>query len=328
MSGQSVDVLAIFEDISNGYSVYQIENYGKIYLKHLTQSESLQIRDIYDRFLNEASVNGILGEEDQVALASKYGWWSEEKENQIRILKSTINRLNTTRSKLIYDSDKKRIDEQVNSEHEKLDKLNKERSSFIVMTSEEWATKKTSDFFLQNFLFKNEDLKELLFNKNLDEESENILDWATYYYFKYLSDFSSKIIKKTAISHHFQNILYIGSTSMEVFGKPVIKLTKNQHEVLIWGKYYQNIIKNSDAEIPDGVYDNPDKLDQWLESLKNRKRAESTSKNKKGNKGSTFLFGDRDDVKSIAGGDILGDKIISESQTKGSMGIYELASKS
>ena len=131
MSGQSVDVLAVFEDISNGYSVYQIENYGKIYLKHLTQSESLQIRDIYDRFLNEASVNGILGEEDQVALASKYGWWSEEKENQIRILKSTINRLNTTRSKLIYDSDKKRIDEQVNSEHEKLDKLNSFGETFI-----------------------------------------------------------------------------------------------------------------------------------------------------------------------------------------------------
>lgn len=327
MTGQSVDILAVFEDISRGYSEYAIDKYGPIYLKHLTQSESLKIRDNYDLFVNEAVSNGILQEAEQIKLAYNYGWWDNIKEDQIHVISATIKRLNITRSKLIYDSDKKRIDEQINSENEKLQKLKKERSSFIVMTAEEWATRKTSDYFLNNFAFKSENLQDLFFDNGLDDGDDNLVDWATFYYFKYLSDFSPKIIKRVAISHHFQNILYIGNTALDVFGKCVIKLTKNQHEILIWGKYYQNIIKNSETDIPDNVYEDPDKLDQWLESMKNKKKVESrASKNK--NKGSTFLFGDRADVQSIAGGEISGDKIISESKAKGGMGIYDLAAKS
>lgn len=328
MTGQSVDILAVFEDISRGYSEYIIEKYGPVYLKHLTQAESLKIRDNYDLFVKEAISNGILSEEEQVKLAYDYGWWSSDKEDQINVISSTIKRLNITRAKLMYESDKRRIDEQINSENERLQKLKNERSSFIVMTAEEWATRRTSDFFIKNFVFKSETLKELFFEKGLDEEDEILVDWIIFYYFKYLSDFSPKIIKRVAISHHFQNILYIGTTALDVFGKCVIELTKNQHEILIWGKYYQNIIKNTDTEIPDSVYDDPEKLDQWLESLKNKKRVESkVSRNRGGNKGSTFLFGDRSDVQSIAGGEISGDKIISESKVKGGMGIYDLAAK-
>lgn len=328
MTGQSVDILAVFEDISRGYSEYIIDKYGPIYLKHLTQAESLKIRDNYDLFVKEAVDNGILSEESQIKLAYDYGWWSSAKEDQIQVISSTIKRLNITRSKLIYDSDKRRIDEQINSENDRLQKLKNERSSFIVMTAEEWATRRTSDFFIKNFIFKSGDLKDLFLDKGLDEEDEILIDWITFYYFKYLSDFSPKIIKRVAISHHFQNILYIGTTALDVFGKCVIELTKNQHEILIWGKYYQNIIKNSEIEIPDTVYDDPDKLDQWLESIKNKRKVESkTNRGKGGNKGSTFLFGDRADVQSIAGGEISGDKIISESKAKGGMSIYDLAAK-
>jgi hypothetical protein len=327
MEGQSVDILAIFDDIANGFSKYSIENYCKFYLKHLTQSESLEIRDNYDLFLKHATINGILSEEDQVGLAYKYGWWTEDKENQISVIKSTVKRLNITRSKLIYDSDKKRIDEQLNSEAAKLKKLTDERSSFIVMTAEEWATKKTSDHFLKRFIFKDRELKELFFKTNLDEEDELIVDWAVYFYFKYLSDFSGKMIKRVAISHHFQNMLYIGNTAMDVFGKCVVELTKNQHEILIWGKYFQNIIKNSDVNIPDNVYEDPEKLEEWFESVKNKRKTESKAVSKKGNKGSTFLFGERSDIKSIAGGEISGDKILSESHAKGGMSMHDLINK-
>lgn len=328
MAGQRVDILAIFEDISKGYSEYIIDKYGPIYLKHLTQSESLKIRDNYDSFVSEAISNGILSEEEQVKLAYNYGWWSAAKEDQIQAIVSTIKRLNITRSKLIYESDRKRIDEQINSENDKLKKLKNERSSFIVMTAEEWATRRTSDYFIKNFVFKSHYLNELFFNTELDDEDEAVVDWVTYYYFKYLSDFSSKIIKSVAISHHFQNILYIGNTAIDVFGKCVIELTKNQHELLIWGKYYQNIIKNSDTEIPDSIYEDPEKLDQWLESVRNKKRVESKAGSLKSGKGSTFLFGDRADIQNITGGEISGDKIISESKNRGGMGIYDLASKS
>jgi hypothetical protein len=331
MVGQKIDILAVFDSICNGYSVYDIDqnlkNINKIYFKHLTYPESLGIKINYEIFFDEAIKSGILSESDQIKLASEKGWWTEGKESEIASIDSTIKRLNITKSKLIYNSDKDRINEQIDTERNKLNKLKKERSSYIIMTAEEWATRKTSDFFISNFAFKNSGLSDKIFGENLDEDEE-LVDLVTAYYFKYLSEYSNKIIKTVAISTHFQNILFIGSSSSEIFGTCIIKLTRYQHDLLVWGKYYQNIIKNSTTKVPDDVYEDPDKLEEWFESVKNSKNTSKKPPKSKGDGGSKFLFGDRNEIKNMTGGEISGDRIIRESQSKGGMGIYDLANKS
>jgi hypothetical protein len=102
--------------------------------------------------------------------------------------------------------------------------------------------------------------------------------------------------------------------------------------LLIFGKYYQNIIKNSDGNIPDSIYEDPDKIIDWFEASKKQKETMSDARNKLKNKSgsdnsSSFLFGNRDEVKAIGGGEVSGDKIIQETNQRGDLGIYDLIKK-
>jgi hypothetical protein len=79
------------------------------------------------------------------------------------------------------------------------------------MTAEDWSSKKTVDYFLQNFVFKDQYFNKRFFEQIDDFElSDDLLvDELTIYYYKFLTDFAEKKIKQLAISSLFQNIIYI-----------------------------------------------------------------------------------------------------------------------
>jgi hypothetical protein len=337
MDGQIDILLAVLEDISNGYSKYVLISSEKqpAYFKHLNHFELLGIRNDYAGNLKLARHHGIFPEKEQIQTAYDNGWWTKEKEGALESTKISIDRLKKTQSKLIYESDKSRISEQIKEQENRLKKLKDERSAYIVMTAEDWSSKKTVDYFLQNFVFKDQYFNKRFFEQLDDFElSDDLLvDELTIYYYKFLTDFAEKKIKQLAISSLFQNIIYIsGSNPKDVFGKCAIDLTKHQSDLLIFGKYYQNIIKNSDGNIPDSIYEDPDKIIDWFDASKKQKETMSDARNKLKNKSgsdnsSSFLFGNRDEVKAIGGGEVSGDKIIQETNQRGDLGIYDLIKK-
>ena len=337
MEGQPDILLAVLEDICNGYTKYSFcyNNTSFIYLKHLTHFELLDIRKNYSSNFNIAKSNGILTEKEQIKIAYDNKWWSREKEADLESTRLSIERLKKTKLKLIYESDKSRIEEQIKAQEDRAKNLNKEKSTYMIMTAEDWAGQKTTDYFLKNFLYNDKDLKLNIFNDKNDFElvEDSLIEELTIYYYKFLIDFSDKKIKQLAISSFFQNIIYISQcTAMDIFGISPIKLTKNQSDLLIFAKYYQNIIKNSDGNIPDSVYEDPDKIMEWFESGKKNKENASAARNKLKNKSgsdnsSSFLFGNREEVKAIGGGEVSGDRIIQESKQKGDLGIYDLMKK-
>jgi hypothetical protein len=337
MEGQADILLAILKDISNGYTAYQLiyTNQTSIYFKHLDHFELLGVRSDYKNNLKLARQHGIFPEKEQIQTAYDNGWWSKQKEADIDSTKTSIERLKKTQSKLIYESDKSRISEQIEMQESRLKKLNNERSAYIVMTAEDWSSKRTVDYFLQNFTYKDKYLEKKFFIQQDDFElcDDTFIDELSIYYYKFLTDFTEKKIKQLALSSLFQNIIYIsGSNPKDVFGKCGIDLTKHQSDLLIFGKYYQNIIKNSDGNIPDSVYDDPDKIMDWFDASKKQKETMSNARNKLKNKSgsdnsSSFLFGNRDEVRAIGGGEVSGDKIIQETNQRGDLGIYDLIKK-
>lgn len=337
MEGQADILLAALEDISNGYSKYYLSfsTQDQVYFKHLRHFELLGIRKNYTDNLNLAIRHGILPEKEQIEIAYNNGWWSKEKDADLESTNLSIDRLKKTRSKLMYESDKVRIDDQIKIQEARYKKLNDEKSAYITITAENWSSRKTTDYFLQNFLYRDSALELKFFDTSNDFElaEDSLIDELTIYYYKFLTDFSDKKIKRLAISSFFQNIIYISQcTAQDVFGVSPIKLTKNQSDLLIFGKYYQNIIKNSNGNIPDSVYEDPDKIMEWFEASKKQKENVSGARNKLKNKSgsdssSSFLFGNRDEVRAIGGREVSGDKIIQESKQRGDLGIYDLIKK-
>lgn len=321
--------LDLLHDIINGYSEYQTES-GFIYFKHLDVSQYQINISYYLKILQEIEGEGILSEEEQLENACKEGFWSKQQQNQIASIRKSISRLRETKKKLLYQSDKKRIEEQIAEQKKILFDLEEKKRTFLFLTSEQVAAKKSTDFYIKNFAYKDKNFSNKVFASEEDFEfaDDFFIDSISVYYNKYLEKTSVFFIKKLALCSDFQNLLFISDTPIDMFGKPIVNLTRNQIDLLIWGKYFKNIIQNVTKEIPEGLTDDPDKFLEWIDSLKDKK----AQKNKKaaaqsGKNSSKFLFGSSDEIKSMTGGDISGNKILKEASQKGSLNMTELMEK-
>jgi hypothetical protein len=324
----------ILNDIINGYSKYLIDSENIVYFQHLNLSSYHRFSQCYADILKGVEKFGVASEQEQIENACKNGWWSNQKENEIQSIKKFLERLFKTRAKLVYKKDKDRIDEQLNEQQAILEKLQKEKDSYISITSEGFALRKTSDFYIKNFIYKDENLKIKFFETNNDFEyaEDEIIDTLNLIYYNYLDKLSTKNIRKLALSHEFQNLLFIADTSNDLFGQCIVNLTKNQIDLMIWGKYFKNIIQNTTKDIPEGLMDDPDKFIEWVENIKsqNNKPQNSKKTNKKSKKdtsSSSFLFGSSDEIKSMTGEEISGNRIIKESSEKGGLNMQDLMNK-
>jgi len=328
------NISAILNSIIEGYSEYSIScedgNNFIAYIKHPRQKELGFLYKIYTDSFNKYKKDGVPSKEEQFQFICDQGWWSQEKEKEIKYIQDSLARLQNTKKKLIYESDKKRIIEQINDLHNKLFLLEQKKSEYISLTAEDMAANDSANFFIENFIFLEIDF----INKiDLDIQSEDCLKQITLAYYKYLEENSSINIKKAALHIPFQNMLYISCGScIDVFGVPVIKLTKNQIELLMWGNYYQKLIKSSQKDIPEELYDDPDKFLEWYESVNkinvNQKSSKKQGKKNKYGSESKFLFGERDEIKKM-GENISGDKVlndVAQSQSQ-SLGMYDLMEK-
>jgi hypothetical protein len=322
----------ILEHIFSGYSEYSLENeFGKqvsVFIKHPSKSDAIKIYNQYNHYFNKYKNEGLMSQEEQLAFICDNGWWSKDKESEILYASDSIKRLEQTKRKIIYESDRKRIADQISDLKNKLLLLERQKSEYISSTAEDLASQESSSFFVENFIFIDKDFKEKI---NISD-NDNIFNSCLLIYYTYLNDFSALNVKKAALSLNFQNMLYTSSGScMDVFGVPVIKLTKYQTDLLMWGNYYQKLVKNCTKEVPEELYKDPDKFIEWYESVNNieiNKKNTKKRRDKKSKYGSEskFLFGEREEVKKI-GGEISGDKILKEAEKSGGFGIYDLMEK-
>lgn len=321
--------LDLLHDIINGCSQYKIES-GNIYFKHLDISQYQANISYYIKTLQDIESEGILSEEEQVENACKEGFWSKQQQNQIVSTKKSISRLKETKKKLLYQSDKKRIEEQIAEQKKILFELEEKKRTFLFLTSEQVAAKKSTDFYIKNFVYKDSSFSNKLFNSEEDFEfaDDFFIESISVCYNKYLEKTNIFFIKKLALCSDFQNLLFVSDTPIDIFGKPMVNLTRNQIDLLIWGKYFKNIMQNVTKEIPEGLTNDPDKFLEWIDSLKD-KRAQKSKKAaaQSGKNSSKFLFGSSDEIRSMTGQEISGNKILKEATKKGTLNMTELMDK-
>jgi hypothetical protein len=335
MKSQKKGFLALFKEISQGYSKYFIESLQEeVFLKHPSQNDFFEMLEMYEEHLSNLKSIGILSEKEQIENASKNGWWSNEKENEILFLEKLIDRLNTTKKKLVYRADKSRIDEQIFDAEKKIRSLQDERNSYIVSTSENIASQKYSDFFIKNFFFKDKEcISKFLDTRIVTTDPalyDRIFNDCLEAYFLYNQQYNSLEIKKLAISVLIQNIMFVSNSISDIFGLPISKMSKNQYDLILWAKYYQQGIKNVGSEVPESVYENPDTFADWAESISKRNKTKNSSASKRRGKNSNFakksefLFGDRDEIESFTNSKITGDEVLQKATESGGMTFKQL----
>lgn len=294
----------IYSEICRGFSIDIIEN-STIYFKHPSISEHFSVYGSYDSFIKEGRKKGLQSEEEKIEDAINGGWWSSEKESRVNFLRKTIENLFKTRDKLLLQSQKSEINNQIKYNESILITYTKERREIVGYTLEDYAHSKLTEELLIFFTYKNKDFTERAFTTRGEyydltdrhvEKIKNSFD-------QYSRVFNNDNIRKIAACGFFQNLVYLNEDAYSFWGKATTQCTKYQIDLLLYGKMYKNMIKSyaeNGKPIPDQILNDPDMFVDWA----NNQSGESSSyKNRKQKSGknvvSSYVGATKEDLKTL-----------------------------
>jgi hypothetical protein len=254
----------IFAEICLGYSEQFWKN-SKIYIKHLSNLDSIELDGFYESFIKKSQESGIKTYNEKIKWLIEKKMWSLEKDIEVKQQEDYVDSLQQTHEKLIFKSQKAEVEKNLKEETKKLNILLEEKENLIGITAERIANQKIQFYCIYVSFFKDTDLKQKLFTleeiDNLDDEDSSAL---LQIYIDIIDKYNLNNIKKVAISNYFTNNFYIcGENLQSFFGKPIYLLTNYQSNLLSLGSYFRSIFSQN-SDLPKEIRGDPEKIEQYV----------------------------------------------------------------
>jgi len=296
---QKEELRLVYGEIIRGCSYFFSKKYGEVIIKHLTQhdTELLDIKKI--KYKNKAEERGLPTEKERVEDLIKEDLWTHQKERDMKSSKDFISKMEDTKKKMALKSERKRVQQSINEEIDKLEKLLMEKKDLVGLTSETYSDKKVNDYYIYLSLYKDKDFKTPLFSEEqFDEVSENDLSNIVIHFNKASRRFEQDTIKRIALSHFFLNNFYLCKDNPFIYyGKPVVNLSYHQADLFSFGRYYKQIMQDMKNPVTNEMMDDPDKLTDQFEIEQNK---DSVLKaDSKSGEASTIVGATKDDLEAL-----------------------------
>lgn len=316
------EIRLLFIDILKGYTeVYYKDT--KIYFKHNNSLDSGDIDLKRQDFIKKAKDRGLPSEEEKERYIISEKLWSKEKNDEIEKIKLFISNLKITKSKLFKNEEIKIINDQINEQNIKLIQLSSERKELLGFTIEDYANKKTNEYYMFNSLFKDKSLKERFFSEDEFDELENKdISEIVKIYSNINKNFADKNLKKVALSSFYLSLYNMcDDNPYYLYGKPIIDLTFYQIETFGYSRYFRNALSDAKHKPSDELYEDPEKLIDWLESSRNAEEMLSKGNKRENAKsegaiGTSIIGAKKEDLAKI-GADEKGISLHNEALKKG-----------
>lgn len=264
-----------FIDICNGYS--KTEYSGNIlYIKHLSHFEHHNFEEIEEKYIKEAKDNGLPDEKEQLAYLNREGLWTQVNEDEITRQKSYIARLHAGKKSIILPSVLEQQQKLIESEELKLKQLEYKKSSFLQDTCENYAQKRTNDYYIMSSLYKDQYLSIPYFTvedfEYIDDQEMRLI---SIIHSTVLDVCSDENIKKLTIQDFF--IPYFNLCNDDIgafFGKSIMNFTFYQVRLGNYARYFKHLMENNDINnLPEHIKNDPDKLVDYLDTTKKGREA-------------------------------------------------------
>jgi hypothetical protein len=311
----------IYHDIINGFTKLTSEHHGEIFYKHLTIEDSASIEDTGDVYTEKATKIGLPTEKQQIKILDEQGIWTDKEELELHNLRILVEGLKTSRRKVFLQKDIAAIEKEAENSVLELKKLEGIKQESLSLTVEKYAQKKSSEYYIQNVLFKDSKFETPVITQDaFDELSEIDLGKIYETYVQISQMFEDTILKRIALAPFFLSIFYIcDDNPMILFGKPVIKLTYNQTNLFTYARYYKHMLSEAKVKPPQELYEDPEKLVDWLESAKEGQKVLEKAMPEDGQAGGTSIVGaTKEDLQKMG---------IDSSSTRGSVNLSKEAAK-
>jgi hypothetical protein len=318
----------LFADIVNGYSeLIEPIDKKKCYIKHFNELDFAVFENKKIDFYEKAVKEKLPTEAQQEEYIFQEKLWSKELDLEIANKIAYLENIKKAKGKLFLMSQIEQLNIEIAKLETEIFLQKKQREELIGYTAEKYADNRMNIIHISNSIYKDKDLKETLFTEeDLEEfDDKNFYEYILSYN-KIMSLFKEDNIKSLGLDYTIQTMIGLsGENLFGFYGKALVYLTKFQSLLLLYGKYFRNIIMSEEySKVPEDIKNNADKLMDWFTASKNLK--ERASKNNK-NSGASFIMGATEkDMEAIDGGKENRTDLNSMAKQKGgTLGVDELA---
>lgn len=254
----------LFLEIKDGYSIFEYQK-NTVFIKHASLDELKIQNNYYQKFFDKARKMGVPDEEELLHTLQESKVWTSSEESEYESLKSEIQNLDKTISKLFTESERKPLEIRLAEAKKDYKKIRKKREGLFTSSAENYADRKSNEAFVRHCFFKNKNLDTFLYSQEEFEEIDN-LELSTLYeaYNEHAKNFSELNIKKISINPTFKSIFNLFSKDISnFFNKHPFELSFYQINLLNYGKLFDAIFKNN--KIPKHISEDPEKILNFIE---------------------------------------------------------------
>ena len=281
-------------EIFDGYSEIVFRG-GVLFLRHIDIRDQRMLTACFERQKQRAIEADVPTEKEKLEELKASNEWLESDELEIESKKSYIDNMLQTKKQLELKSQKKSLQETIDTETAELNKLLLRRNQLVGKTAEDFANARANEEFIRNIIYSDRELKTLTFSEeDFNTFERDDLDCLVNQYYQTSQRLSDDAVQEAILSDHFT--LYLGRIeNPNFFSRPISSLSINQLKVLAYGKMFLNIFQNVE-NIPESVKKSPKDLLDFVETQK--KRQEKEQKGKKSHQMTGMVGASKEDLES------------------------------
>lgn len=221
------------------------------------------LEEFYESCLKKAIKNGIKSEKELVEFAIKKKFWSKEKEEEVKSLEWSIDKLIKAKNKTSDPNQKKSIEDSILEKQSKIKEISEKRKAITNVSAENFAENQKIKFLLKKTCFYDKSF--------LDPVSEDDLFLYLIPCMNALGDFNDRVfLLNVAYNTSFFEMFCLHYRQPHViFGKSSFDLTLFQKNLLIYSNSLLNKLKN--YSIPENILKDPVKVLEYEESKDKQK---------------------------------------------------------
>lgn len=282
-----------------GYSVCQYKE-KKIFIKHFGYTDSIETDYHYNLAYESAISKKIPNQEEKIELLKSQGLWSDKKDQEIKNLDLKISHAKKTKSKTFLPSQIEEISKKIKEDEDKVLKLVDKKRKLIGVTAELIAQQRADDFYIYSSFFSDKNLENLLIKESFDSVDSELLNDLKLIYFSAMKNIKNGGIKRIALTREFQDLMHVTENVYEILGKPYVKYSFFQIDLVTLGRFYKMILC-SNPPPPDNLRYQPDKLEEWWNTSQNAKKVLSKRGKESMGGGDTVFGATAEDMKKMFG---------------------------
>ncbi len=256
------DCRKVYRDIVAGYSLVKEP---RCYLKHLRDVDLGAVDNKSDLISEELKSKKIQPEKDVLVALDRRGIWTKKDEEGYFQAIQTVKDLEMQRKKVVSREQAAQLITIINQKREELQKIESERAGHLSISAEYFTRKRFQSELIKISFYKDEELKEPLFNS----DEFNDLEYGQLVpFFAAFSELAETVgegnLKKISVYPSLLNAFSLsGDDPTKFYGKSIVSLTLYQLELFSMFKINKMILEQGHE--PPSDFSDIDKIVNWYD---------------------------------------------------------------